>query len=375
MRKSPLISILIPDGEGLLPLKVLRCLGQVPNTKVSILSREKWNPIRFSKHHSGFFSHVIDEFDRNRLNVILNLAKQLKVDIILPIDQPTIRLISMYREEVQSVASLPPLAPPDTIDIASDKWRLTEILTKARIPFPKTILFQGEAVDEHKLTQLSFPVLTKPLDSAGGTGIKFFDNLSSLIAYLNHETHPKKLVIQSFVRGYDLICNVLCQDGEIKAHTIQRGIRPGAKRFEPPSSYEFIRQEQVYNNTEKLMRALKFSGIACIDLRYDEVKNETAVLEVNPRYWGSVVASLAAGINFPYLACQLGMNLDFPKPAYELVRYTKPEVAFKLLLKKYLNGDKTIRTLKETGLPYTFADLGPEFIKYFTEFLERFSRN
>jgi predicted ATP-grasp superfamily ATP-dependent carboligase len=375
MRDTLSTSILIPDGEGLLPLKVLRCLGQVPNTKISILSREKWNPIRLSKHHSGFFDHTIDEFDRKRLDVILKLAKQLKVDIILPIDQPTIRLISAYREEVQFVAALPPVAPPDTIDLAADKWHLAEVLKKESIPFPDTVLFQSKIPDEDTLRQLVFPVLAKPLEGAGGTGIKFFDNSSELITYLNSEKCPKRLIIQTFIHGYDVDCSVLCQNGEIKAYTIQKGILAGDKRFEPPSRIEFVRHEQVYNNTEKLMRALNFSGVAHIDFRYDEHSREPKVLEVNPRYWGSVIGSLVAGINFPHLACQLALKLDFPRPEYQLVHYTKPEVAFKLLLKNYFGGDKTIRKLKETGLPYTFADMGPEFIKYFAWFLARFSRN
>jgi predicted ATP-grasp superfamily ATP-dependent carboligase len=368
------ISVLIPDGENDLALKVLRCLSIVPNIQVSVLSREKWNPIRLSRHHSGFFSHTVDQFDRKRLDVILDLAKQLEVDIILPVEQSAIRLISEYREEVEAIAALPPIASPDVMDIASDKWLLTDILKKENIPYPQSILFQSELPDEHDFTQIPYPVLTKPLNGAGGTGILFFDNSSELSAYLKSKDCPEKLVIQSFIRGYDLGCSVLCQNGEIKAYTIQKGVIPGVKRFEPPSSIEFIQQEQVYKNIEKLMRALNWSGVANIDLRYDEDKKEVKILEINPRYWASVIGSLVAGINFPNLACQLSMGLDFPRPEYQLVRYTKPEAAFKLLLKEYFKGNISIGTIKNTGLLYTMTDPGPEFIKYYGRFLERFSR-
>jgi hypothetical protein len=122
------------------------------------------------------------------------------------------------------------------------------------------------------------------------------------------------------------------------------------------------------------MRALNWSGVANIDLRYDEDKKEVKILEINPRYWASVIGSLVAGINFPNLACQLSMGLDFPRPEYQLVRYTKPEAAFKLLLKEYFKGNISIGTIKNTGLLYTMTDPGPEFIKYYGRFLERFSR-
>jgi hypothetical protein len=84
---------------------------------------------------------------------------------------------------------------------------------------------------------------------------------------------------------------------------------------------------------------------------------------------------MVAGINFPNLACQLAMGKDFPRPEYQLTRYTKPEKAFKLLLKKYFRGDTTIHTIKETGLPFTLRDPGPEFAKYVTKKMKSFSRN
>ncbi len=374
MNDKPL-TILIPDGETDLALKVLRCLSLVPNLQVKILCREKWNPIRLSRHHSGFHTHTVDAFDRERLDVILDLAKKLKVDIILPVDQASIRLIAAHLEEVKSVAALPPIASADVIDIAADKWLLTNVLERENIPYPKSVLYRSEKPNEHDFTQFTYPVLTKPLDAAGGTGIIFFDNPAELRRYLETEDHPKKLVIQSYIRGYDLGCSVLCQNGEIKAYTMQKGIKPGAKRFEPPSSIIFIKENEIYQNIEKLMRALNWSGVANIDLRYDEDKLEAKILEINPRYWASVIGSLVAGINFPYLACQLSVSQDFPKPEYKLIRYTKPEAAAKLLLKKYFRGDTTVRSIKDTGLPYTLTDIGPELIKYYSRFLEKFSRN
>ncbi|MFN8413449.1 MAG: ATP-grasp domain-containing protein [Anaerolineales bacterium] len=375
--KNKTISILIPDAENDLSLKVLRCLAQVSslNLKISVLSRDKWSPIRLSKHHSGFFTHTIDGYDEKRLNTILDLAKKLKVDIILPIDLPTIRLLAAHQEEVKAIAALPPIASPEYIDIAADKWLLTDILKKEEIPYPTSLLFRSEQPEEHNFEELTYPVLTKPLDSAGGTGIIFFNNFADLSAYLKNDDHPSRLVIQSFIRGYDLGCSVLCQNGEIKAFTMQKGIIPGNKRFEPPSSIVFIQDEKIHENIEKLMRALNWSGVANIDLRYDEDKQEGKILEINPRYWGSVVGSMVAGINFPELACKLSLNIDFPKPEYQLVNYTKPESAVKLLLKKYFKGDNTVQSIKNTGLPYTLSDLGPEFIKYTAKIFERFTDN
>src|SRR2546428_697479 len=49
------------------------------------------------------------------------------------------------------------------------------------------------------------------------------------------------------------------------------------------------------------MQALKWSGIVNIDFIYDENDKQAKILEVNPRYWQSLLGSLFAGVNFPYL--------------------------------------------------------------------------
>ncbi len=45
------------------------------------------------------------------------------------------------------------------------------------------------------------------------------------------------------------------------------------------------------------MKNLHWNRIAHIDLRYD-IDGNLYIIEVNPRFWESLLASLSAGINF-----------------------------------------------------------------------------
>lgn len=372
MNKST-ISVLMPDTEGELGIKVLRCLSVVPHLKVFSLSREKWNSARLSRHHSGFFSHTVDTFDTRRLEVILEHTQRLKPDALLPIDQPTIRLLSEHRDVFRGLVALPPLPDLKSMEIAENKWRLTDVLEREGIPYPKTVHVNPQAWREIDFNALTYPVLTKPVEGAGGTGIQFFDTPQSLEAYFQQTTDPGDIIIQSFIRGYDLGCSVLCENGEVKAYTIQKGVIPGDKRFEPPSTVAFIQDEQVIRNVQKMMRALNWSGVANIDHRYDEDAKDAKILEINPRFWGSVLGSVVAGINFPYLMVQRALKQEIPAQSYRLFRYAKPEKTPKLLFKKYFRGDDTLRSITDSGLPYTLLDPGPELIKYFNKVVERFT--
>lgn len=366
------LSVLIPDGDdGNIPLTVLRCLGQVSEVRVNILSREQWAPIRFSKHRHDFFTHNIDTFDKRRVDAILQAARQAKADIILPVEEATIRLIAQYSDEVKSIAALPPIPTPELMDIIPNKWLLADLLKKENIPHPPTLLYQSDKSHEQHLASLKFPVLVKPLEGFGGVGIRYFNELSELTHYLENEGHPERFIIQSFIHGHDIDCSVLCQNGEILAYTIQKALIPGKKRFEPAASIEFLYHERVYEVIQRLMRILNWSGVAHIDMRYDESDHEPKIVEINPRYWGSLVGSLVAGINFPYLACLTSMKINFPKPEYHFIRYSRVGVSFLppnpvgLFANKNFKRENTIHMPSTTGLPFLLSDPLPELQKEF----------
>lgn len=365
-------TVLIPDGEGDdFGIKATRCLGQAPNVKVGVLSRERWTSVRFSKYQSRFFSHEIDEFDMKQLGVILEAAKQIKADIILPLDWPMIRFLSAHRDEVEKVAALPPLPAPELIDTVSDKWLFAEILKRENLPFPATFLYEREKINTQDFATLNYPILVKPRIGLGGSEIVFFDDHSQLVKSLENPKYGDKYILQEFIPGYDASCNVLCQDGEILAYTIQKGIHSGNSRFEPPSGLEFIQDEQILSTIRKLVRAINWSGVANFDFRYDENNCQPKLLEMNPRFWGSLVASLAAGVNFPYLACLAGLGIEFPQPEYRLTHYIKPELSVRLFIRKYLKGDANVGNLTNTGLPYLLGDPLPEFQKLSTKIYKR----
>lgn len=369
MRKDK-ISVLLPDGESAFSLKTLRCLALKPNIESFILSSNKWDPIRFSRFQKGFYHHNASGFDERRLQSIIDLAHTIRPDIILPIEHHTIRLLSTYREKITAIAALPPLASPDAIDTAGDKWLLANLLKREQIPFPDTVFVQKDGpIPEDALKHLDYPVLSKPLGEDSGSGIVLLENYNNLINHLQNARFGN-IIVQSFIQGHDVDCSVLCKDGEIKAYTIQKGVASGRERFSPPSVVDFIQENEILEHTKKLMRALNWSGVAHIDFRYDSTKNIHRVLEVNPRFWGSVIASVSAGVNFPYLACLLALKQDFEIPDYKQIRYVKPEVLAKLLMKKIFMGDRTVRSVKESGIFYALSDLGPETFKYVQNFLK-----
>jgi D-aspartate ligase len=84
--------------------------------------------------------------------------------------------------------------------------------------------------------------------------------------------------------------------------------------------------------------------------------NEFKLIEINSRFWGSLTGSSIAGVNFPHLACQAGMDILFPVPSYKKIRYIDHTAAIKNFMKyPFARYPKRVKYM-ETDLKYFLKD-------------------
>lgn len=363
--------VLIPDGESIHALPVLRCLGQLNNIRTIILSDNSRAPIRFSRYTGQFFSYENKEGNAGRLAAIIKIAEQTKPDIILPVDEPTIRLFAEYKESLSKLASLAPIPDCNSFDVAADKWLLAEWLRAHNISHPQTILYQNEDVSNKALSNMSFPVLLKPRHEGGGKGIKYFDNPLELNRYCREGIPPGKFIVQSFIEGYDIDCSVICKEGEILAYTIQKGFIRGTYRFSIPAGIEFVEEESTYRIVRGLVKKFNWSGIIHIDLRYDEQDQQIKVIEMNPRFWGSLLASTFAGVNFPYLACLAGLNIKLPEIIIQPKRVVHPKATLSLLAKRLIQRKQKNLHFDHTIMKFILKDPMPAIYNELTRLFKK----
>lgn len=99
-----------------------------------------------------------------------------------------------------------------------------------------------------------------------------------------------------------------------------------------------------------------------MDCRYDETTQTVNLIEINCRYWGSLLASLAAGVNFPYLACRMALGHQFDVPSYAKRRFVDAAAIVKQSLNPTFRGHSWF-TWKDTNLPYALSDPLAELVK------------
>jgi D-aspartate ligase len=359
------LSVLIPDGENEHVLWTARSLAHSKRVKLYILSDKRWTPVRFSRHCRLYKFRPSGGDHKARLNGLAETVNRVHVDIILPIGEEGVLFAAAERETLSKLAALPPIPDLESLRTARNKWLLNQFARQHDLPAPEAVLVTLDSAFEGRISALEYPVLLKPTSLTDGQGIQYFDTPADLQRFLKDQDgtlFKDQYLVQTYVPGYDLGLSVLCRDGEILAFTIQRGIM--AHRFGSLTAMEFVRQDDVLDIGQKLVAALRWNGVAHIDLRRDSRDGQPKIIEINARYWGSLLGSLVAGVNFPYLACLAAQGISFPMPKYKLSKYAYTTTAIKegllgLLGKSSLKGF----TFEETGLRFFLADPFPEMFK------------
>ncbi|SJM89514.1 putative Carbamoylphosphate synthase large subunit [Crenothrix polyspora] len=368
-KEKETFSVLIPDGESWLSYSVQSCLAQIPGVEVIVLSNNTLDPMRFSRHTRQFYSYDQNVDDgQAKLAAIYDTLKRTKVDVVLPIDTQTMRLLSEHKASVQALTAIAPIPDVEAIDIASNKWLLAKWLQEHQLPCPATLLYRADKKFEQALQTLSFPVLLKPTQQVGdvgigGRGIHIFDHPAALIEFCK-DNATVEYVVQPFINGYDIDCSVLCQDGKIEAYTIQKGFMGGRGRFDPPAGIDLLHDDQTYDVINALVAKMNWTGIAHFDLRYDEQDQQVKVIEINARFWGSLLGSLCAGVNFPYVACLAGLGRAIPKTSFRPLRYVNGGAAAKIRYQQCIGKKPAGVYFDHSALDFMMKDPWPKVVSY-----------
>ena len=363
-------SVLIPDGESKFALFTAHCLSSYPNVRLHVLSREPLASIRFSRHQRSFKYKQTDPEDGSLLETVAALVKKHKIDVLLPTDTEAIAFANANLETLSDLLALPPLPDPKSFEIANNKWLLAQFLEEHDFPGQCSILVTDDGLFEQNLRNMGFPALLKPITARDGDGIQRFEHLSELRNYFNqHGIKPLigHFMIQELVHGPVIGLNILSRDGNVLASTIQKSTVPNTKKYAAAGAIKFIKNPDFSAMIQKIGSSLLPNGYANLDTICDS-QNQLRIIDVNARFWGSLRGSLAAGVNFPYLTCLAALNIPFPAPDYELIRYFHPQTAIQEKWSK-LSGKSVDQDLSfhEMGMSFLLSDPLAEVLRARTQ--------
>jgi predicted ATP-grasp superfamily ATP-dependent carboligase len=333
------LKILVTNGAYKNALCAIRSLGNKGYT-VGVVAHHRMAIGFFSKHCHK--KHIISTLD-NKAVFIENLIKILKkdsYDVLLPIGYPQTAWISEYADKLKPYVRIP-IAPWDKIQIFQDKEKTQTLAKSLDIPTPKTFYLNPLMQDQYSIEidsiseKINYPVVLKYKNEGENHAIIYAKNKEALKhEYLKLATErPHDLpMIQEYLDGEGVGFFALYDNGVCKQYFMHERIREYPVSGGSSCCAQSIDNEQLKYYGLKILDALKWHGVAMVEFKYDKkVKNMACsdipnpfgteggvfadriphLLEVNPKFWGSLDLSEAAGVGFVEKTVKLAMNQSF----------------------------------------------------------------
>jgi D-aspartate ligase len=252
----------------------------------------------------------------------LSATNQLEEWVLFPTDDYAVALISRHHKELsdQYLLTVPPW---EELRWACDKRLLHHLAQKLAIHQP----WAACPCSREELAALDcpFPVLLKPAVRLQRNSLAVpkawrADDRVSLLARYEEAcalVAAENLMVQELVPGggeAQFSYAALCKNGCCVASVVARRIRQFPMDFGQFSTYvETIDEPHVIEPAVRLLKAIRFTGLAEVEFKKDPRNGEYKVLDINPRVWGWHTLATRAGVDFPFLLWLLVRNEPTPE--------------------------------------------------------------
>lgn len=274
--------------------------------------------------------HNMSILEKDKENV-LALAKELKIDGILSYAvDPGVVAAAYVAEQM----GLPFTCSYEAACILQDKSRFRKFLADNgfNVPNAKGYVNAEDAIKE--VDYFNWPVIVKPVDSAGSKGVSRVDapkDLPKAIAHALEESHNGHFIVEDFLEldGYQSSADCFSVDGQLvyADYSDQHFDHEAANPYTPsvevwPSSMSVNVQEELTSELQRLIELLG-CGTGLYNVESRLCKNGKAYLmEVSPRAGGNRIAELQRiGSNIDLIEAEVLKAVGESLPIIENPRY------------------------------------------------------
>ena len=262
---------------------------------------------------------------------VLQLAQNLQIDGILSFAVDPGVVTAAY---VAEKMGLPYTCSYQSACILQDKSLFRMFLAKNGFNTPNA---KGYVKAEDALNDIEYfnwPVIVKPVDSAGSKGVSRVDNPQDLISAIDkalEKSLSKQFIIEDFLEldGYQSSTDCFSIDGKLvyADYSDQLFDKDAANPFTPaleiwPSSMQEYHKEYLTHELQRLLTLLN-CGTGLYNVESRVCKNGKAYLmEVSPRAGGNRIAELqriATGIDL--IDAEVCKAVGYPNPYITMPKY------------------------------------------------------
>ena len=231
-------------------------------------------------------------------DIMLERCTRESVDVLIPTVDSELLPLARRREEFAAAGVALVLASEATLAACLDKWELAR-RCRGRVRVPAQVVADAG----FDAASAPLPAIVKPRSGSGSRGIRLVERRAELEALERDGTQ----LVQELLPGTEYSLDVLARaDGHVAAVVprarlkVDSGIAVTGRTLHDDGLEAFARE---------VAAVIGLTTVANVQVKVD-ASGEPALLEVNPRFPGTMPLTIAAGIDMPRLA--IGEALGTP---------------------------------------------------------------
>jgi carbamoyl-phosphate synthase large subunit len=245
-------------------------------------------------------AYIVPRADHpNYIPELINLCRREKVDVVFPCTDAELEKLSISKIEIAKSGTKIVISPAETIRVCRDKWLTYHHLNKY-LPMVKSSL--PDVGIEKALQFTGLPAIIKPRLGWGSRDIHKVESAEEAQIVISRIHKP---IIQTWMQGEEytvdgltdrygkVICIVPRRRIKILSGLSLQGIT--------------VRDKKLIELGEKITRCLNIVGPFNFQVR--KINGEPKIFEINPRFAGTGILSVKAGVNIPLLAVKEACNM------------------------------------------------------------------
>jgi predicted ATP-grasp superfamily ATP-dependent carboligase len=275
----------------------------------------------FSRYATAHFRHpVLTTQTAEFVKGVKEALQRYSPQVYLPMGDDTY-VAAKYIAELQETGVTIPIAPFETIKMLAKKNEVVTLAKALGIPVPETIVPQNDNDIQSFCKEYGSPIVLKPISSSGARGV-FYLTVGELAKLRNGDSPSGKMllrdcVLQQYIKGVGIGVSMLFNHGKLRAKFTHKRLKEKTVTGGVSTLRIGVVNPLLEEYAQRLLENANFHGVAMVEFKYDAKTGKGWLIEVNPRFWGSLALAIQSGVDFPYLLYRMATEGDvFPVVEY-----------------------------------------------------------
>lgn len=248
------------------------------------------------------------------VDCIAAAAEKYNAEVYLPIHEEIIA-VAKYRDRLPKDL-LVPIASYEQLMTAYDKGLTMAHAQAVGVPIPRTWHPESpEAVDK-LAAEVVYPSWIKLRKSNSAKGVfkvatpkELMTRYREIVSCFQVDKESMPL-IQEHLRGPVYSVSMLFNKGQLRSKFVRRNIREKTYGGGTCTKCVSVRNPTLEGFAERMLSTLNWHGVAMMEFKYDENTDRGYLLEINPRYHGTIDHDIQSGVPTPYLHYRMAVEGD-----------------------------------------------------------------